>query len=262
MHTPSDPTRCLILGGTSEASALARLLAGDERFAPLLSFAGRTRSPVLPPIPCRTGGFGGASGLAAMLEQEGMHALIDATHPFAARISANAAQAIALRPLPFLGIVRPAWQPVAGDRWQMVDSLEEAAAALGIIPRRIFLTIGRQELAPFRACPWHHYVIRSVDAPEPHHLPPQATVLTARGPFATDDEIALLRSHRIDGIVTKNAGGSATEAKLAACRALGLPVWMVRRPAIALPSNIVTTAQEAMRWLEMLHHERVTERGA
>ncbi|MEJ8572285.1 cobalt-precorrin-6A reductase [Microbaculum marinum] len=241
--------RLLILGGTSEASALARALAGDARVAPLLSLAGRTKAPVTPPVPFRVGGFGGPAGLAAYLEAERFDLMIDATHPFADRIKRNAVEAAGLAGVPLLAIRRPEWRPQPGDRWTIVPDMAAAAAALGNDPKRVFLTIGQKELAPFREAPVHTYVIRSVDPPDPGHLPPNAVVIIARGPFDEPSERALLDGHRIDVIVTKNSGGTATEAKLAAARALRIPVVMVARPAHP-DAETVDTAEQALAWLE------------
>jgi len=223
--------RVLILGGTTEASALARRLAGDARFDAVLSFAGVTRAPLLPPVAVRVGGFGGAAGLAAFLRAENFDVLIDATHPFAVQIKRNASAAAAQAGIAHLRALRPPWSAQPGDRWREVADMADAARALGDAPRRVLLTIGQKELAPFRAAPWHDYVLRSVDPPDPALVPRGAVVIAARGPFIVADEIALLRAHRIDVIVTKNSGGDATAAKLAAARALGIEVVMVRRPA-------------------------------
>jgi len=243
--------RVLILGGTSEASGLARRLEGDARFATTLSFAGRTRSPVLPSIPSRVGGFGGAEGLAAWLRDERVAALVDATHPFAARISANAVTAAAAAGVDLLGISRPAWQARPGDDWTEFADLAGARDALGEMPRRVFLAIGRNELAGFAGTP-HDYVVRSVDPPAPGAAPGGAVFIAARGPFALDDEIALLRAHRIELLVCKNSGGSAAAAKLAACRELRIPVLMVARPAIP-PRDEVADDAAAFDWLLARH---------
>jgi precorrin-6A/cobalt-precorrin-6A reductase len=237
--------RVLILGGTTEASAIARALAGDERFAPVLSLAGRTRAPVPPPIPWRVGGFGGVAGLAAYLRRENVAALIDATHPFAARMKANAVSAAVAESVPCVTVLRPAWQADVGDRWIPVATMAEAFAALGPVPRRVFLAVGRQDLSPFRGP--HHYWVRSVDPPAV--LPPNATLITARGPFAAADEQALLAAHGVEIVVSKNAGGTATAGKLTAARALGLPVVMVARPAPP-EGTLVPDAAAALAWLE------------
>ena len=222
--------RVLILGGTTEASALASALAGDARVDATLSLAGVTRAPAPSPLPVRSGGFGGADGLAAFLRDGGFDTLVDATHPYAATITRNAAIAAARAGVAHLRIARPAWQPCPADRWTEVASLAAAAVRLGAAPRRVLLTIGRKDLAPFRDAPAHRYVLRSVDPPGPEELP-GATVITDRGPFTLDGELALLRRHRIDVLVTKNSGGSATAAKLDAARALGVEVIMLARPA-------------------------------
>ncbi|MDD2876615.1 MAG: cobalt-precorrin-6A reductase [Acidiphilium sp.] len=244
--------RLLILGGTSEASALARALVGDPRVMPTLSLAGRTIAPVLPPIPYRIGGFGGVAGLVDHCRSQAIDALIDATHPFAAQMTDHAYRATAQCGIACLRIDRPAWRPEAGDRWINVADMSAAVRVLGDVPRRVFLTIGQQELAPFRAAPWHHYLIRSVDPPPPELLPPDATIIAARGPFAVEDERALLIAHRIATIVTKNSGAIATAAKLAAARDLGLPVVMIDRPA-SPPMATVPDVAGALEWLEARH---------
>ena len=238
----------LILGGSTEASALARALAGDARFRPVLSLAGRTRSPALPAVPGRRGGFGGVAGLADYLREHRMAALVDATHPFAARMHAHAAAAASAAGVPRLAILRPAWRPGPGDRWTEAASMEAAAAALGRVPRRVFLTVGQQELTPFRAAPWHDYLIRSVEPPDPAALPPRARCIAARGPFAAEDERRLLDVERIEVVVSKNSGGRATEAKLLAARDLALPVVLVARPPPPEPP-VVPDAEAALAWL-------------
>lgn len=240
-----------MLGGTTEASALARLIAADDRFEGILSLAGVTRSPAPSPMDTRTGGFGGADGLADYLKRNAIDAVLDATHPFASVISANAVAAAAAAGIPCLAVLRPAWEETPGDRWIRVPDIRSAADALGEAPRRVFLTIGRKDLAPFRDTPRHSYIVRSVDPPPPGLLPPKATVIAARGPFVLADEERLLREHRIDAVVTKNSGGSATAAKLAAARNLGLPVVMVDRPP---PAGLaVPTVEDAWRRL-IAHH--------
>ncbi len=242
--------RVLILGGTTEANALAGALQGDHRFAPTLSLAGATRTPHLPQIPARVGGFGGADGLRRWLAETGTDALVDATHPFAQRISRNAVAAAAGAGTAMLHIARPPWEPVPGDRWTVVPDMIAAAASLGDPPRRVLLTIGRKELAPFLAHPQHHYLIRSVDPPPPEVLPPDSVVLARRGPFALPEERALLLAHRIELLVTKNSGGDAP--KLLAAREAGLAVVMVAR-APPVPAPSVATWQEALAWLERHH---------
>jgi precorrin-6A/cobalt-precorrin-6A reductase len=246
------PAKLLILGGSGEAADLARALDGDARFDVTLSLAGRTAEPAMLPGKLRTGGFGGADGLARVLAEERFDRLIDATHPFAVQIKANAVEAGKIAGTKFLAIRRPPWVQCEGDRWIMVASLEAAAAAIGHDPRRVFLTTGRLELAPFRSAPQHLYIVRSVEAPSPEELPPRVELITARGPFNVADERALLETHKIELIVTKNSGGAGAAAKLDAARALSLPVIMVARPELP-EAPFVETVAEALAWLERAH---------
>lgn len=243
--------RILILGGTTEARQLAAKLALRTDLDITLSMAGRTVNPVEQPVPVRTGGFGGAQGLADWLAERKIDLLIDATHPYAARISANAAEAACLTGVPILALRRPAWVPVADDRWTLIDDGDEAVAALGAKPRRIFLALGRQEVAAFEAAPQHAYVIRSVDPIEPPLGVPDATYILARGPFREVDERALLEAQKIDAIVAKNSGGQATYGKIAAARELGIEVILLRRPA--LPD--VASAPTVAALLAMIDHQ-------
>lgn len=242
--------RLLILGGTTEASALARLLADDVRHEAILSLAGRTANPRAQPIATRIGGFGGADGLANWLDVERIDAVIDATHPYADQISRNAIEACNRLGVPLVSIVRPAWQAEPNDRWQIVADTNAAVQALGQARRKVFLSLGRQELHLFAAAPQHHYLARSVDAPGASGLPPDLVVLKARGPFDRGAERALLRDHRIDIVVSKNSGGDATYAKISAARELGLPVIMIARPD--KPAGLVVTSPSGA--LERLAH--------
>ena len=243
-----------MLGGTTEARELARLIAGESRFDGTLSLAGVTRSPGASPLDVRIGGFGGAGGLADYLRRNGVDVVVDATHPFASVISANAVAAAAAAGIPCLAVLRPPWEEATGDRWIRVPDVRAAAGALGEAPRSVFLTIGRKDLAPFRDTPRHSYIVRSVDPPPTDLLPPDATVIAARGPFALEDEERLLKKHRIDTIVTKNSGGSATAAKLAAARNRGIPVVMIDRPPPAGPA--VPTVDDA--WRRLIGHHAGT----
>jgi len=234
--TPRLMKRILILGGTTEARLLAGRLA--ERQDVTLSLAGRTENPVAQGVPVRTGGFGGAEGLAAYLRENSIELLIDATHPYAARISANAAQASRLSGVPAIALRRPPWKQAPGDRWTEVDSATEAASLLGASPRSVFLALGRQELTSFEATPQHAYLVRSVDPVEPPLGVPTATYILARGPFSEADDRALLEAHGIDAIVAKNSGGQATYSKIAAARALGIEVFLISRPPLPdIPSG-------------------------
>ncbi len=239
----------LILGGTTEGYALAEALAGRSGLRVVSSLAGRTSSPRHPPGDLRIGGFGGPAGLEAFLRAERTGAVIDATHPFAARMGWNAAAACRAAGVAMLRLERPAWMPVAGDRWDEVDDWDEAARLVGERARRVLLALGRQELAPFAGLDHVWFLIRSVDAPDPMPGFARAEVLLARGPFTRAGEDALLRGRGIDTLVCKNSGGSATDAKLEAARALGLRVVMRRRPP--RPSvPVVATLGAAIAWLD------------
>jgi precorrin-6A/cobalt-precorrin-6A reductase len=241
--------RILILGGTAEASALAQLIAGDNRFQPTFSLAGRTASPATPPIPYRIGGFGGWEGLAAWIKAEGVRAMVDATHPFAVRISANALKAAEAACVPLATLIRPAWTAQEGDQWTVVPSPEAAAAALGASPRTVFLATGRLELPAFAAAPQHAYIARVIDHPGDVALPPRIEYIYDRGPFDAAAEARLLKERRADIVVSKNSGGAATYGKIAAARLLRLPVVMIERPHKAAIHPIASAA-EAMGWLE------------
>ncbi len=245
---PLSSAPLVILGGTTEAAALAaRLAAEHPALGALVSLAGRTRAPRPLALPLRIGGFGGAEGLALFLRAAGTRALVDATHPFAAVMPFNAAKACLSAGIPLLALRRPEWRPEEGDRWTRVGTMAEAVAALGDVPRRVFLTIGRQELAAFVDAPQPAYLARVIDPPE-GLVPPRLALIRDRGPFDAGAEVELMRREGVDVVVAKNAGGEATAAKLVAARRLGLPVIMVSRPAKpGVPT--VATVDAAMAWL-------------
>ncbi|MFD9902979.1 cobalt-precorrin-6A reductase [Streptomyces sp. NPDC059063] len=238
----------LILGGTTEARRLAELLHATPGLRLTSSLAGRVASPRLPPGEVRVGGFGGTEGLAAWLGEHRVDALIDATHPFAGTISFHAARAAAAAHVPLLALRRPGWVPVAGDDWHEAGSLEEAAALLPALGRRVFLTTGRMGLAAFAALDDLWFLVRSVDAPEAPH-PARMEVLLDRGPFTLDAERELIRRHRVDVVVTKDSGGAATAPKLTAAREAGLPVVVVRRPPMPEGVPVVADPADAVRWV-------------
>ncbi len=220
----------LILGGTGEARALARRLAarGDVRVT--LSLAGRTGNPLPQAGEVRVGGFGGAQGLADWLRAEHVDVLADATHPFAARISANAVDAAGAAGVPLVRLERPQWERHTGDRWVDARDMEHAVALLGDTPRTVFLAIGRQEVDCFAASPQHRYIVRSVEPVDAADRIAGAHYILDRGPFPEAAEHALLSAHGVEIVVAKNSGGDATYGKIAAARQLGLPVVMVARP--------------------------------
>ena len=240
--------RVLILGGTTEATALARALGDRPDLDVTTSFAGRTSSPAAPAGRTRVGGFGGVPGLARYLRASGIDVLVDATHPFAARMRWHAFEAAGTVGVPCVRVERPGWSAGAGDRWIRVADLPAAARAVvegGY--RRVLLTTGRTELAPFAACAGVWFLVRSIERPDPQPLP-DASVVLARGPFTLAGERALMTSHRIDAVVTKDSGGEATASKLAAARDLGLPVIVVDRPP-SPPGPLVRSVDEALAWL-------------
>jgi len=250
--------RVLILGGTSEASALCKLIAEDGVMNAILSLAGRTKTPAAQPIPARIGGFGGVDGLATYLRNEHIDIVVDASHPFAEQISFNAEEACKRVALPLLVLTRPPWQWVEGDLWQEVSDLDEAARALGDAPRRVLLTSGRKGLKAFEAATQHDYLIRTIEEPEPLVLL-HARFLQERGPFDEASERALMQNERIEILVTKNSGGDATYAKILAARALCLPVVIVRPPQRA--GLLLHDPVEVMTRLREHHAKSLIARG-
>lgn len=239
--------RVLLLGGTTQASQLARALA-EKGIAGVFSYAGRTAAPVGQPLPTRVGGFGGVSGLVAYLAEERITHVIDATHPFAAQISINAVMACAQARTPLIAFEWPSWERAAGDNWSSVPDTQGAVAALPNDPARVFLAIGKQTLSPFAAKPQHFYLLRMIDAPQAP-LPLLTTeVIVGRGPFTMESDLAVLEHHRITHIVAKNSGGSGARAKLEAARALQLPVILIDRPAVPARET-ANSVDGVMTWL-------------
>ena len=234
--------RVLILGGTGESRELAKLLV-DRGVAVTSSLAGRVSNPALPVGDVRVGGFGGAQGLGDYLRESSVDVLIDATHPFAATISAHAAQAADETRTRLIAVRRPAWQAARGDNWQRVETINDAAAVVRARPQgTVLLTTGRRDLAAFAEDEAHDYLVRTVEPPLPP-TPPRMTLVLDRGPYTLDGELALMRSHNVRVLVTKDSGGDLTSAKLAAARELGMPVVMVDRPA--LPSGVTAVEDVA-----------------
>lgn len=251
--------RVLLLGGTTEASELARRFVNDDRFDATLSLAGRTSNPLASPIAVRIGGFGGVDGLVAYLTAEGIDAVVDATHPFAAQISANAIAACRTAGVTLIALERQPWAKVPGDTWLHFARVEDAIAALPREPMRVFSGLGRLSLDALLEAPQHHWVIRVIDPIEQPLDLPHATIVTARGPFKLGDDIALFNAHGIEAVLAKNAGGTAAYSKIEAAHQLGLSVYMIDRPAIP-DRPVVRSVDEA--WAELsAHHASLAKRG-
>lgn len=241
------PTRILLLGGTAEGRALATELAQQPGVEVTTSLAGRVSEPMSLPGDVRVGGFGGVNGLMAHLYAERIDLIIDATHPFAAEMTHNAAKAAQIVGMPLIRVDRPAWKPRQGDVWHEVDTVADAAALADRVGTRLFVTTGRQEASAFAGVQaW--CLLRSVDAPEPP-LPARHEILLDKGPFVVPEEIELMTSRGIDCLVTKNSGGGATVAKMWAARELGLPVVVVRRPPLPTGVTCVPDPEAALDWV-------------
>jgi len=245
--------RLLILGGTRDAVALAQELQNrwGEAVGVTTSLAGRTRDPVRPAGAVRVGGFGGVAGLMSYLAEHRVVAVIDATHPFAAQMSRHASEACTAAGVPLLRMERPPWRPQSGDDWRPVDSNEAAAQLLRNLGRNVFLTIGATELQAYFGLPRQRFLVRAIEPDALPDLPAGWTAIFARGPFQETAELALMRRHRIEVLVTKNSGGSSVAAKLQAARALGIPVVMIDRPP-GPDVDRVTTVPAASKWVERL----------
>ena len=250
--------KVLLLGGTGEARRLADLLAAEPDLEVVSSLAGRTDDAVLPAGAVRQGGFGGVEGLVAWLTAHEVDAVVDATHPFAATMTAHAAAACGELGTPLLVLRRAGWSPSAGDRWHRVPSAAEAARLLPSLGTRAFLTIGRQGLdafapsarasapsAPAGDGVW--MLARCVDPPSP--VPAWCELLLDRGPYTVDGELELLRKWQIDVLVTKDSGGDMTSAKLTAARELGVPVVIIERPPLPVGVTVVSQVDQVAQWL-------------
>ena len=244
--------RILILGGSGEAAELARRLEPGAEFEVVTSLAGRTRRPAAIPGRVRSGGFGGAAGLRAWLHAEGVDAVVDATHPYAAAISRHAAQACGALGIPRVQLWRPAWSAVEGDRWTEAASLDAAAEAVANTPVSeagcVFLSTGARDLRGFSRLPAIRFLVRLVDAPRTPLPLARSELIVGRGPFAVGSERTLFLEHGVELLVSRNSGGSATYPKLVAARELRIPVIMIKRPDPEAGPR-VETAEEAFRWL-------------
>jgi precorrin-6A/cobalt-precorrin-6A reductase len=241
--------RVLILGGIGEAAQLAAQAVALPGVEVITAMAGRVCHPLAPAGSLRLGGFGGAAGLIDYIRQQHIELLIDATHPFAAHMSHHAATAAQACGLPHLMLVRPPWAPIAGDHWLAVESIAAAVVALPGVARRVFLTIGRQELAAFAPLQDLWFLMRMIDPPGPDTPVPPGTLVLGRGPFTLEDERQLLHTYAIEAVVSKNSGGDATYAKIIAARELGLPVVMIQRPSMPAGEQ-VADVEHAMAWLQ------------
>ena len=240
--------RVLILGGTGDAARLATQASHIPDVEIITSLAGRTQKPTAIAGSVRVGGFGGAAGLSDYLRYRQIDYLIDATHPFAAQISHNAAIATRDVGIPHLMLVRPAWERMPNDRWIEVESIEAAVLALEQSAKRVFLTIGRQQLAPFARLHNVWFLMRSIDPPSPDITLPNGITVLDRAPFTIAQEKQLMLDHTIDTIVSKNSGGNATYAKIVAARELEMPIVMVQRSPTP-PVKQVADVEGAINWL-------------
>lgn len=241
--------RVLVLGGTGEGREIAGALASSADVEVVTSLAGRVRDPRWPEGEVRVGGFGGAEGLAEWLHGNRIRALLDATHPFAARITENAHRAARSCSIPFAICRRPSWSQHRQDRWVGARDLEHAAELVSTLGERPFLTIGRQGVSAFAGVRSARFLIRSIDPPS-GAMPPHAELILARGPFDVESEIELMRSHGVDVLVTKSSGGDQTYAKIVAARRLGVPVIVVNRPDAPRGVETFGSPAQAVGWLE------------
>ena len=214
----------------------------------ILSLAGVIANTAPTPLTLRTGGFGGAEGLAKYLENEGIDAVVDTTHPFASRMSANALAACRATNTPHVVFTRPPWTRQPDDRWIEVATMDDAVAALGLPPKTVFLTQGRLQLAAFARTPQHRYIVRAIERPAEMDALPRCKLILARGPFSFADELALMQREGIEALVTKNSGGRATYAKIEAARALKIEVVIMRQPP-APEAETLHDLEQVLAWI-------------
>ncbi len=243
-------TKILLLAGTYEARELAAALRGNPDYDVTASLAGSTRDPLNLGVDMRSGGFGGAEGLRDYLTREDIDILIDATHPFAHRMTASAAHVARSLNLPHAILQRPEWQPQHGDNWYFVDQLTEAA---NLIPpdATVFLGTGRQTLADFANLADHRLICRQIDPPDGPFPYPNGRFQVGRPPFSIADEIDFITAERVDWLVVKNSGGDNSRSKLDAARELGLPVILQRRHPLP-DATVLKTVPECLNWLKGL----------
>lgn len=251
--------RILILGGTGEGTKLASRLAHRSGLYTISSLAGRVSEPTRPEGVVRVGGFGGVEGLASFLVKENIGMVVDATHPFAVRISRNAELACARLGLPLIAFIRPPWIKSKADLWHEVLNFEEAASVVDVQKGRAFLSIGRQEVSSFAACHETWFLIRAIEEPT-RRLPRFHEILLRRGPFSLDEELRLLEDHSIDYVISKNSGGSATYTKIQAARLLEIPVVMVKRPVKHTVPTVETLEKVLVEVDRLIQSNRTTQR--
>lgn len=237
----------LLLAGTGESRRIASELAEMDAVRAVASLAGMTRQPRLPDIPCRIGGFGSAEGFADYLKTQNISAVLDATHPYADRISARSWQVCKDQGVPYMQLLRPGWSARDGDNWTHVACEEDAALHIHP-PAKVFLASGRQTLPRFSCLAECELICRQIDPPDDPFPFPNGRFLVGRPPFSMEDEIALFRKLAIDWLVVKNAGGNNSRSKLDAARELGIPVLMIERPA-GTGAPVVETIDAALDWV-------------
>jgi precorrin-6A/cobalt-precorrin-6A reductase len=239
-----DLPRVLILGGTGEAWELAAQLTTRDDLTVISSLAGRVSQPKLPLGIVRIGGFGGVTGLVSYLADENIKVVIDATHPFAAKITGNAEAACNALSIPLIALQRPPWEPEKEDLWCTVPDVQAAVSVVNHKHNRVFLSIGRQDLGAFSSCGEAWFLVRAIDEPT-EKLPANSKLILRRGPFSLDDELELLRSESIGLVVSRNSGGTATYSKIQAARVLQIPMVMIDRPqkhkipTVARPDDVL-----------------------
>jgi precorrin-6A/cobalt-precorrin-6A reductase len=241
--------RVLILGGTGDAAELVAKLATIPKIEAIASLAGRTHQPKIPVGNVRIGGFGGVAGLVDYLRLMEIDILIDATHPFAEQISLHALAASTQLGIPRLMLNRPPWEPESGDSWIEVESIRDAAIAIPNLGKKVFLTIGRQEIGAFSHLRETWFLMRMIDPPDTDVILPPGLLLCDRGPFTLDHERQILQEYNIDLIVSKNSGGNATYPKIIAARELGIKVVIVNRPPTPSGEQ-VGNLEKAIAWLQ------------
>lgn len=248
--------KILLLGGTTEAREISEVLAKCANSEAVMSLAGATSIPGAYPLPLRIGGFGGAEGLSRYLVENQIDLLVNATHPYANRMWQNAIDAARQAGVPLVIFHRPEWAPTAADRWSYARDVDAVVSKLRRVrARNVFLPLGRKELIKFEAVPKHRYLIRAIETFDPPLDLPHVTYVKARPPFDKVAEIALMKRHKIDLMVVKNSGGSASYAKMIAARELGIDTMVIRRPYMPGVQHCRNVAETLAAVIEALGHD-------